>query len=321
MKATAIAHPIQGLIKYHGLKDPELRIPFHDSISVCVGALSTVTTVETDESLEEDAVVVNDKRVSGREFERVEIVLSKLKTMAGYSGHFKVVSQNSVTEGKGLGFSASGFAALGLAASNSLGLDVDYVSLCETVRLGAGSATRSLAGSFSIWYADKAGRSYAEQLVSPDAVDLAMIIVPVPSTVRTDEAHLEVLSSPLFKARLKNIAGMVESMRKAIESGDIPTIGRLAEEDSLNLHAITMTGRSRKVLWEPETVRVIKEVVKMRQDDVPAWYSIDTGPSVFANTSMDKAEEVTSRLRELSLPRVIVSAVGGRPSLSNNHLF
>jgi len=35
MKATAVAHPIQGLIKYHGLADPVLRLPFHDSISVC----------------------------------------------------------------------------------------------------------------------------------------------------------------------------------------------------------------------------------------------------------------------------------------------
>ncbi|HEV8594745.1 MAG TPA: diphosphomevalonate decarboxylase, partial [Thermoplasmata archaeon] len=31
-KATAIAHPIQGLIKYHGLVDERLRLPFHDSI-------------------------------------------------------------------------------------------------------------------------------------------------------------------------------------------------------------------------------------------------------------------------------------------------
>jgi phosphomevalonate decarboxylase len=47
MKATAIAHPIQGLVKYHGLKDAKLRIPFHDSISVCMQALCTTTTVES----------------------------------------------------------------------------------------------------------------------------------------------------------------------------------------------------------------------------------------------------------------------------------
>lgn len=321
MKATAIAHPIQGLIKYHGLKDPKLRIPFHDSISVCAGALCTTTTVETDEKLKEDLIVVNGRRIRGGDRERVETVLGRLKTMAGYSGHFKVVSRNSITAGKGLGFSASGFAALGLAASASLDLDIDYVSLCETVRLGAGSATRSLAGSFAIWYADKNGRSYAEQLVSPEVLDLAMVILPIPSNIRTDEAHYEVLTSPLFTARLKYVADMVESMKNAIKSGDIPTIGRLAEEDSLNLHAITMTGKSHIVLWEPQTIRIIREVVKMRDEGVPAWYSMDTGPSVFINTFRDYAEEVVGRLRKLRLSRIIVSGIGDKASTSNNHLF
>ena len=72
------------------------------------------------------------------------------------------MSKNSITEGKSLGFSASDFAALGMAISTSLNLDIDYISLCEIVRLGAGSATRSLTGSFAIWYANKNGKSYAE---------------------------------------------------------------------------------------------------------------------------------------------------------------
>lgn len=321
MKATAIAHPIQGLIKYHGLKDSKMRIPFHDSISVCAGALCTTTTVETNRALKEDLIIVNGKKIAGRDRERAETVLNRLKTMAGFSGYFKVISKNSTTEGKGLGFSASGFAALGLAATASLNLDIDYVSLCETIRLGAGSATRSLAGSFAIWYANKNGRSYAEQLIDPEAVDLAMVIVPISSVIKTDEAHAEVLSSPLFEARLKSIADMVEFMKEAVKNGDVPTIGRLAEEDSLNLHAITMTGRSHIVLWEPETIRIIKEVVKMRREGVPAWYSIDTGPSVFINTYKDYAEKVTDKLHKLKITKVTVSEIGHKPSLSNNHLF
>lgn len=321
MKATAKAHPIQGLIKYHGLKDSVLRIPFHDSISVCTDALSTITTVEVDEGLEEDLIMINGEEVIGNAKERVETVLRKLREMAGYSGFFKIVSRNSLTEGKGLGFSASGFAALGLAASASLKLDLDNVSLCETVRLGAGSATRSLVGGFAIWYADKNGKSYAEQIVGPEAVDLAMVIIPIQSGFKTDEAHFEVLSSPLFESRLKNISSMVEFMKKAIVENDVQAIGRLAEEDTLNLHAITMTGKSRIVLWEPETLRIIKEVVKMRAEGIPAWYSIDTGPSVFVNTFREHSDSVVNWLQELKLSRIIVSRVGGKASLISNHLF
>ena len=321
MKATSIAHPIQGLIKYHGLKDSRLRIPFHDSISVCVDALHTTTTVEATESLREDSVIINGKKALGAELEKVEVLLNKLRSVAGYSGHFKVVSQNSITHGKGLGFSASGFAALGTAACAALGFKMDYIVLSELVRLGAGSATRSLAGSFAIWYANKNGKSYAEQIVKPGYVDLGIVIVPTPSAIRTDEAHNEVLSSPLFKARLKYVAGIIRAMEKAVKTGDVATIGRLAEEDSLNLHAITMTGKAHMVLWEPETIRVIKEVQRMQNEGVPAWYSMDTGPSVFVNTFTDYVETVADRLRGLGCSNVITSKVGGKPFLSNKHLF
>jgi diphosphomevalonate decarboxylase len=321
MKATAIAHSIQGLIKYHGLKDAKLRVPFHDSISVCADALHTTTTVEATELLKENLIIINGKRAAGSDLKRVEVVLNKLRSISGHSERFKVVSQNSMTSGKGLGFSASGFAALGTAACAALGFDIDYISLSELVRLGAGSATRSLAGSFAIWYIDKNGKSYAEQLVKPEAVDLSMVIVPIHSVIRTDEAHSEVLSSPLFKARLKHVTKIIKTMEKAIKTGDIATIGRLSEEDSLNLHAITMTGKAHMVLWEPETVHIIKEVQKMRREGIPAWYSIDTGPSVFVNVSTSYVETVADRLRELGFPNIITSEVGGNPFLSGKHLF
>jgi len=321
MKATAIAYAIQGLIKYHGLKDARLRIPFHDSVSVCVDALFTTTTVEARNSLKEDVVEINGKKATGADLARVAVILNKLRSVTGYLGFFKVDSKNNITSGKGLGFSASGFAALGTAACAALGFHVDYISLSELVRLGAGSATRSLAGGLAIWHANKNGKSYAEQITKPKAVNLHMVIVPIPSSIRTEEAHSEVLSSPLFKARLKYVTAMVKTMKDAIRKGDIATIGRLAEEDSLNLHASTMTGKDHMVLWEPQTVCLIKEVRKMRGEGILAWYSIDTGPSVFVNTFSDYVETVTDRLRELDFQNILVGKVGGRPFLSTKHLF
>ena len=316
-----MAHPIQGLIKYHGLKKPKQRIPYHDSISVCVQALTTTTTVEALDKPRKTNIMINGKELSGKDKERVEIVLNKLKKLARFSGSFKVVSENSLRIGKGLGFSASGFAALGLAASNALSLNLDMVSLSEIVRLGAGSSTRSLAGAFSIWHASKHGRSYAEQLDAAENLNFSMVIVPIHSDVKTDEAHAEVLGSPLFKARLRSVEGLLEEIKEAVGKGDVATIGRLAEEDTLNLHAITMTGKSHMVLWEPETIRIIKEVIRMRNEGIPAWYSIDTGPSVFINASKKNSERIAKHLREIGFENVIVSGVGGKPFLTTNHLF
>ncbi|NWG11458.1 diphosphomevalonate decarboxylase [Candidatus Bathyarchaeota archaeon] len=321
MKSTAVAHPIQGLIKYHGLKDIKLRIPFHDSISVCIGALHTATTVETASSLNQDLIIINGKRAEGNEFRRVQMVFDKIRSITGYSKYFKTVTQNSVTGGKGLGFSASGFAALGVAACAALEFDIDYMALSELVRLGAGSATRSLAGSFAIWYADKNGKSYAEPIVEPNAFDFSMVIVPVSASIKTDEAHNEVLSSPMFKARLEHVAKLVKTMKNAIKTGNLATIGRLAEEDSLSLHASTMTGKTHMILWEPETIRIIKAVQQMRLEGIPVWYSIDTGPSVFLNTYTSNMDTVAERLHNLGFSNTIKSKVGGRPFLIDKHLF
>jgi phosphomevalonate decarboxylase len=321
LKATGVAHPIQGLVKYHGLRNPRQRIPYHDSISVCVGALTTTTTVEALHELRRNEIIINGKKPGSKERERVEVVLGKLKERAGFSGGFRVVSENSLKTGKGLGFSASGFAALGLAASKALDCRLDAVSLSEIVRLGAGSSTRSLAGGFAVWYADKGGRSYAERLRASADMDFSMVIVPVRSDVRTDEAHAEVLSSCLFRARLRTVGGLLEAMKRAVRKGDTATVGRVAEEDTLNLHAITMTGKSHMVLWEPDTVRVMKEVIRMRAEELLAWYSMDTGPSVFVNTYKENAETIAGRFREMGFERVIVSGVGGRPFLTRKHLF
>jgi phosphomevalonate decarboxylase len=321
MKATAVAHPIQGLIKYHGLKDAKLRIPFHDSISVCIEALCSTTTVETVNLSKHHVVIINNKEPEKNELKRVHIVLDELKKISGYSGYFKVISQNSVTSGKGLGFSASGFAALGVAACTALEFKMDYIALSELVRLGAGSATRSLAGSFAVWYADKNGKSYAEPIVEPSSVDLGMVIIPIHSFVKTDEAHIEVLSSPMFKARLEHVATLIETMEDAVKAGDVALIGRLAEEDSLNLHASTMTGKTHMILWEPETLRVIKEVQRMRREGIPAWFSMDTGPSVFVNTYTRSIDVVASRLCDLGFSNIMRSRVGGKPFFIDKHLF
>jgi phosphomevalonate decarboxylase len=312
VKARAFAHPIQGLIKYHGLKDETRRIPYHDSISVCVKELHTITTVEFDYSLSDDLIILNKNLVKGRERERVKIILNSLRKIAKESAYARVISENSLSWGKGLGFSASGFAALGLAVCKALDLDLDYISLSEIVRLGAGSATRSLAGGFALWYANKNGKSYAEQLAKPGDIDLKMIVVPIPSELKTDEAHREVTTSPLFQARLRYINSILREMKKAIKCKDISMIGRLAEEDTLNLHAITMTSQSHLVLWEPETIRVIKEVTRLREEGIPCWYSVDTGPSVFINTYPEHATYILRRIRELNFSQAIVSDVGDK---------
>jgi len=321
LKASARAYAIQGLVKYHGLKNARLRIPYHDSISVCMKSLDTVTTVETGNSLRRDSIRINGIVPTTGEEARARIVIDRLRELAGEKSRVRVESRNASVKGKGLGFSASGFAALGLATSKALGLSLEPRELSEIVRLGAGSAARSLVGGFSIWYANRTGRSYAEQLASESSIKMRTLIVPIPSTIKTDKAHADVLTSPFFKARLDYVKGVVQKMRRAIARKDVSEVSRLAEVDTLNLHAITMTGRLETILVSPLSIRIMEEVHKLRLEEaVPVWYSLDTGPSVFINTIPKAASIVERRIRTLS-DSVISSDPGGPAEIISRHLF
>ena len=321
MKVSARAYAIQGLVKYHGLKNEKLRIPFHDSISVCMKSLDTVTTVEIGNSLRRDSIRINGSVPTSGEEARARVVIDKLRELVGEKTRFRVESRNANVKGKGLGFSASGFAALGLATSKALGLSLEPQELSEVVRLGAGSASRSLVGGFSIWYANRNRRSYAEQLASASSIKMRTLIVPIPSTMKTDRAHADVLTSPFFKARLLYLKGVLRKMRRAIGRRNVSEICRLAELDTLNLHAITMTGKQETILVTPLSIRIMEEVRRLREEDrVPVWYSLDTGPSVFINTTPKSASKVERRIRTLA-DKVISSDPGGPAEIISHHLF
>lgn len=322
MKATARAYAIQGLIKYHGLRNPGLRIPYHDSISVCMDPLSTITTAEIDKEGNRDMVRINGLAPRASELSRVEGVLNRLRQLAHKrTARFRISSRNPQVNGKGLGFSAAGFAALGLAASAALDMTLPRKELSQIVRLGAGSAARSLVGGFSIWYADKHGLSYAEQLATDESVPLKTIVAPIPSTVKTDRAHEDSVKSPFYAARLKSLHRKIARMKQAIARRDPTAIGRLAEEDTLSLHAVTMTGPKGMILFSPLSIRIIDEVRRLREEeDVPAWFSLDTGPSVFINTTRDAAPKVRRTISKLT-SRLLISTPGGPAELLDKHLF
>jgi diphosphomevalonate decarboxylase len=288
---------------------------------VCVERLTTTSTIEFGD-YSQDIIEINGKPATGEEAQRVHAVVSPLKNRARNKAHYRLLSINSLSEGKGLGFSASAFAAISLATCAALNLKMRPERLSEIARLGAGSATRSLMGGFSIWYANKNGRSYSKQLRSPTGIGFAMAIVPIRSSIKTDLAHEESVGSPFFQARVKEAGTSLRKMRRAIQKRDIDEIGRLAEADTLKLHAITMTGRSGIILMVPETLNIIEKVKAMREiDHIPVWYSLDTGPSVYINTHQEHIDEVCREIQTSTSLEVIKSGIGGPAHIIQQHLF
>ncbi len=319
MKATAVAHPIQGLIKYHGLSDPVLRLPFHDSISVCTAPLTTRTTIEFGD-FPRDTASIDGRDISAREMERILAVVDAVRARAQTDRRFRMVSLNDFPSNVGLGASASGFAALAVAACEAAGVKADAQEVSRFARRGAGSATRAVTGAFSKWKMGLSDEdSYAVQLASED-LQIDMIVALIPAFKQTEDAHREALTSPFFHARLAEMPRLIAEMELAIRKQDIGAICALAERDTLMLHGITMTGSTEMVLWQPETLRVILAVRKMRADGIPAFFSIDTGATVYVNTLPGRGAEVQAKIEELGI-RTIPCRVGGAAHMVDEPLF
>ncbi|ESP88551.1 phosphomevalonate decarboxylase MvaD [Candidatus Halobonum tyrrellensis] len=316
MKATATAHPIQGLVKYHGMRDPEMRFPYHDSISVCTAPSRTTTTVEwqPDASAGDDDLTIDGESVEGRGAERVGMVADHVRELADFDHGLRVVSENSFPSNVGFGSSSSGFAALAVALVEAAGLDMSHPEMSAVARRGSSSAARAVTGAYSCLYAglnDEDCRSERLAVGTADGSaggapegfdpeeDLRVVTALVPAYKETEAAHEEAEASHMFDARLAHVHEQLQRMRDALRDGSFPGIFELAEHDSLSLTATTMTGPAGWVYWQPETLAVFNAVRELREEeDVPVYFSTDTGASVYVNTTADAVDRVERRVAE-----------------------
>ena len=294
MKATATAHPIQGLIKYHGMHDEELRLPYHDSISICTAPSHTITTVEFRPDAAEDVYVIGDERVKGRGAERIDSVVDHVRDRAGIDHPVRLESENSFPPNIGFGSSASGFAAAAMALSTAAGLELSRPDVSTIARRGSASAARAVTGAFSHLHSGMNDADCRSERIETDLEDdLRIVAAHVPSYKETEEAHREAAESHMFKARLAHIHHQIDAARDALSDADFERAFELAEHDSLSLAATTMTGPAGWVYWQPDTLAVFNAARELRESEgIPAYFSTDTGASVYVNTTVDHVDTV-----------------------------
>ncbi len=308
----AVAYTMQALVKYHGLKNWELRLPYHDSISV------NTTSMKTEASISDSGRggVFIEGRQNGSANKRLQAVITRLDPGAKVSD-VRIDSRNIPSgKAKGIGYSSSAGAALTLLCHRALvGGKPDMKDLSRTARLFAASASRSLVGGFSRLYAGKDDEStYSERFADARDLDLRMVIVPLPSRVRTEEAHREVLTSPFFKTRVEVAQKRCDEMEKAILGNDLDRLGKLAERDTLELHSLTMTGENGMIIMSEDTLRIVNKVRELREGGLKAYYSMQTGPSVFINTNEKDQRAVLRAVEKLGY-RAYLSGVGGEAAI------
>ena len=152
-QTTAIAHPNIAFIKYWGNRDNDLRLPVNGSISMNLESLTTQTTVEIQPDLLSDKLIINGRDATRKATKRISHLVDLVRKMSKRNEYALVSTVNNFPVGSGIASSASGFAALALAASTAYGLHLSEKDLSRLARRGSGSACRSVPSGFVEWQA------------------------------------------------------------------------------------------------------------------------------------------------------------------------
>ncbi len=321
-EAFAIAYPIQGLLKYHGLANKEHRIANFSSISLNNDAFFTVTYVKFSKKYQKDRFMLNGIEIDSNDqkFYRVSHQLNFIRKYSKISTKAVIISRNIIKKnnetvlGKGIGTSASAGAAIGHAAISIIyDNELKYTNNLKLrglfSRYLAGSATRSCVGGIGLWIShpkmetkENLGIRLDTELNQTFISDIDLITISIKSNIQTDKAHEIAPLSPFYDIWMKTRKSQIKKFINALIDENFQTLGEMSEYDTLQLHAITMTGTPDKnlILWTPETISIMHLTRKLRNQGIPVYFSIDTGPSVVLLTRTEFTKGILENLTNLN---------------------
>jgi diphosphomevalonate decarboxylase len=289
---TAQAGTNIALVKYWGKRDAALNLPAAGSLSLTLAELGSKTRVSFASGAgapgAPDTVRLGDAPADARFSARVSRFLDLVRAAAGIDAAAEVTTSNSVPTAAGLASSASGFAALALAATRAAGLDLSAPALSALARRGSGSAARSIFGGLAEMdpgqRADGAD-ACAHPLLGPAEWDLRLVVAltakgekSIGSTAAMDHTAA---TSPYHAAWIASVAIDLGAARAAIAARDLARLGVVAERSALRMHASALAADPAILYWAPATVAVLHAVRAARtQGQLAAWATIDAGPHV-----------------------------------------
>ncbi|MDR9417844.1 diphosphomevalonate decarboxylase [Gracilimonas sp.] len=314
---TTVAHSNIALIKYWGKRSVQMNLPAVGSISLTLDALHTQTTLQFDESLDQDVFSLNEKEFGGKELKRISDFLD-LGAATKDRPKARINSRNNFPTGAGLASSASGFAALALAVNDRLGLNLNDESLSAFARMGSGSAARSIYGGFAemkLGSKEDGSEDIAVQLYGESHWDIRLLVV-VTSTEKkklgsTEGMNRTAQSAPYYKEWISSQSSDLDEMRNAISAKDFEKVGELTEHSCFKMHGLAMSARPPILYWNAATTETIHKVWKLRQSGIPAYVTIDAGPQVKILCLPDSVDEIKKAVFEVDDVEHIIEAKPG----------
>lgn len=298
MRAVARAHANIALIKYWGKADVRRNLPAVPSLSLTLDGLLTHTEVELDRSLVADQISLDGQEQSGLPYERVKKLLDSLRKLAEVDTPMRVTSRNHFPTAAGLASSASGFAALVVAASHALDLGLSLEQQSAFARAASASAGRSIFGG---WVELLAGTESARQVAPASHLEVEMLVAVTrrgPKQVASTLGMQHTLeTSPYYPAWVDASPAVFERGKGALLAKDLGALGRAMEHSTLLMHASMLAADPAIIYFAPPTIAILERVRELRAQGTEAYFTMDAGPHVKVLTPATDSARV---LKELS---------------------
>ncbi len=264
----------------------------------------------------QDDLLLNGGTATPPARQRASDLIEQVRVLAGLQEFSRIESYNNFPTGTGIASSASGFAALALAASRAAGLDLDQAALSRLARTASGSACRSIPGGFVEWQAGSNDQdSYAFSIAPADhwdLVDCIAIISHAHKHITSQQGHSLANTSPLQSSRISGVTDRLNICRRAILNRDFEALADVIELDSNMMHAVMMTSSPRLMYWQAATVEVMQTIQSWRKMGIPAAYTIDAGPNVHVICQAEALQQIVAGLEQTTgIERVMIARPGG----------
>jgi len=279
-EASSFAPINIAFIKYWG-KDKDfkgLNVPYTPSISVSIPNKGTKTTIKLSEK---DEVFLNGKSLDEND-KFVKKLFAYIDLFRKDNEKFTIITENQIATGAGLASSASGFGALVKALDKLYSWKLSDKELSILARLGSGSASRSVYDNGFVEIVKDGAYTYAKPIQhSLKSLFMGFVIANNKQKEISSRDGMNITSetSIFYKKCWKDIVELdIKNMKLALEEGDFAKVGKIAQQNCLNMHATMISAGV--IYWNGKTIETIKKIQNLQEQNVDIFFTIDAGANV-----------------------------------------
>ena len=304
------------LVKYWGKRGKQL--PQNPSISFTLSECRTETFIQYKKADSFDFKFFFEGQENTAFGAKIEKFLHDNETFFPFINqlHLMVESRNTFPHSSGIASSASSMSAfvmclleveslLGGPSTGSGALTkASYFS-----RLASGSASRSVYPKMALWGTTEAYEGSSDEYAVPLENDIhpvfktyrdsILIVSGETKSVSSRAGHGLMEGNPYAPARYAQANENIKNLLTALKSGDLETFMTITESEALQLHALMMCSNPSFILMKPNTLRIIEEVRRFRNEThIPLCFTLDAGPNVHLLYPDSEADKVENFIKE-----------------------